>query len=185
MGLTQPKYENPNKPAKTAQYQSDFVRLATDAAATSSNTSQQPPKSRSNTPVCVVRSPLEKLDEIGSKLDELDKSVNVYTNGTNKKDKQFLVLEEYLTRCLLNLDEIERGDERINDQRKKLINQTQRIIEKLEAKLLPTTDEILTVPHDQDDKLSIDNDEHNKSTTYQSQRPNDVLHADEDDIKSN
>jgi hypothetical protein len=132
MGLTSTKPEN-SAAKPRPQQPSDFVRLSTDLE----------PKSRSSTPVCAIKSPLERLEEINTKLDELDKDVNAYTNGTNKKDKRFLQLEEYLTRCLLNLDEIERGDDRINDQRKKLINLTQRIIEKLDAKLLPP-DEILT-----------------------------------------
>ncbi len=142
MGLTQTKPEAQNNKSKPTQ-PSDFVRLATEAS------NMQQPKSRSSTPVCAIKSPLERLEEISARLDELDKDVNSYKNGTNKKDKRFLQLEEYLTRCLLNLDEIERGDERINDQRKKLINFTQKIIEKLDAKLSPP-DEILSDP--QEDK---------------------------------
>lgn len=66
----------------------------------------------------------------------LDRSVNDFKPGCGKEDKKFLKYEEYLTRCLLKFDNIERSNEVLTKTRKELINFTQRLISKLEAKAL-------------------------------------------------
>lgn len=83
-------------------------------------------------PVKVVKSPQEKLDDILTKIEEIEKDVNAFSG--KKGDKEYRKLDELLVRCLLELDEIERGDDNINQQRRKLIHRTQAVGDKLEAK---------------------------------------------------
>ena len=78
----------------------------------------------------MVKTPQEKCEDVQNELNELEKEVNEF-NG-KKNDKLYLKLEELLTRCLLRLDEIDRGDERINQMRKKLINFVHELTDKLE-----------------------------------------------------
>jgi hypothetical protein len=80
----------------------------------------------------VVKSPQEKCEDVQNELNELEKQVNEF-NG-NKNDKLYLRLEELLTRCLLRLDEIDRGDERVNQMRKKLINFAHELTDMLEKR---------------------------------------------------
>jgi len=80
----------------------------------------------------VAKSAQEKLDEVCTKIVDIDRQVNEFTG--KKGDKEYRVLDELLVRCLLQLDEIERGDDTINQQRRSLIHRTQAICDKLEAK---------------------------------------------------
>lgn len=52
--------------------------------------------------------------------------------GGQKNDKTFLKLDELLTRCVLKLDEIDRGDEQVNQTRKKLINFAHQLADRLD-----------------------------------------------------
>ena len=58
----------------------------------------------------------EKLNQVITKLNNLEKDVIAYVapQDDTKKDKKYLILEESLTQCLLQLEEIDRKDERIN-----------------------------------------------------------------------
>lgn len=67
----------------------------------------------------------QKCDEILDELKRYEK--DVYEFGGKKGDKAYLKLEELLTRCLLKLDAIERGEDR-----KRLINFTHVLSDKLE-----------------------------------------------------
>ena len=79
----------------------------------------------------IAKTPQEKCNDMLAELEKLEKDVEAF-EGT-KNDKVFLKLEELLTRCLLKLDEIDRGDEQINLNRKKLINYTHTLTDKLEG----------------------------------------------------
>lgn len=126
--------QQPQKQKESDYNQSSFVNLAAEAAGF-----QSPP--RSTTPQLKPKTSQEKIDEISFKINNLDKDVMNYAgNNENKKDKQFLLLEESLVQCLLKLDEIDRDDDKINQLRKKLIGETQKIIDKLEAKIVIQSD---------------------------------------------
>lgn len=84
---------------------------------------QQPPPSGPKTSA-------QKCDEIFAELTSLEQQVESFAGMKN--DKLFLKLDELLTRCVLRLDEIERGDEQINQTRKRLINHAHKLADRLE-----------------------------------------------------
>ena len=75
---------------------------------------------------------------IANELASLEKQVELFVGCCGKQDKSFLKLEEYLTRCLLKFDEIDRTDEVVTRTRKKLINFTQQQLDILESKAIAT-----------------------------------------------
>ena len=96
------------------------------------NAEQQQSEQQSSKPQqVIVKSPHEKCKDILDELSNLEKDVESFDGVKN--DKAYLKLEELLTRCLLKLDEIDRGDEQINMNRKNLINFTHTLTEKLEV----------------------------------------------------
>lgn len=84
----------------------------------------QPPK--------VAKSPQQKCEEVKSELENLEKEIESFSGA--KTDRSYRRLEELLTRCLLKLDEIEKGDESFNQFRKGLINYANKIGEILDSK---------------------------------------------------
>jgi hypothetical protein len=78
----------------------------------------------------VIKTPQEKCTDISNELNSLELEINNFVG--KRDDRAYLKLEELLTRCLLRLDEIDRGDEKINDMRKNLINFTHKLSDKLE-----------------------------------------------------
>ena len=70
-------------------------------------------------PQVIIKTPQEKCNEMLTELSKLEKEVENFAGLKN--DKSFLKLVELLTRCLLKLDEIDRGDEQINLNRKKFV----------------------------------------------------------------
>jgi hypothetical protein len=72
----------------------------------------------------------QKCDDVLNELNRLEKDVEGFAGVKN--DKLYIKLEELLTRCLLRLDEIDRGEETINQNRKKLINFTHKLSDRLE-----------------------------------------------------
>lgn len=82
----------------------------------------------------------EKLDmihgELNSIRDEIDRFV-----GKSSSDKNYLRLEELLTRCLLKLDEIERSDDEVTQLRKRLINLTHELSDLLDKKISGDTND--------------------------------------------
>lgn len=115
------------------QNQSSFIHVAPNSTTTSGV--QTPP--RSTTPqLKLPKTSQDKIDDVSSKLFNLENEVNSYSvPNDRKRDKKFLLLEESLTQCLLQLDEIDRCDDQINQLRRKLIGTTQRIINLLESRL--------------------------------------------------
>ncbi|CAF0790077.1 unnamed protein product [Brachionus calyciflorus] len=83
-------------------------------------------------PQKIVKTPKDKCDEIQIELENLEKDINAF-NG-KKSDRVYLMIDEFLTRCLIKLDDIEKGDETFNQYRKSLINFANRLADKLESK---------------------------------------------------
>ena len=79
---------------------------------------------------------------IANELASLEKQVELFVGCCGKQDKSFLKLEEYLTRCLLKFDEIDRTDEVVTRTRKKLINFTQQQLDILESKAIATNPDL-------------------------------------------
>ena len=75
---------------------------------------------------------LEKCEDISNELSRLEVEVQQFSGSRN--DKSYLKLEEYLTRCLLKLDEIERIDDNVTQLRKRLINYTHQLSDSLDSK---------------------------------------------------
>lgn len=108
---------------------------------TTSTTSEQEPTERPPPPhqaspqpqPSLPKTAQDKCEEVLQELNVLEKEVETF-NGI-RNDKQFLKIDEYLTRCLLKLDEMERSDENLNQIRKRLIKFTTFLTDKLEAKV--------------------------------------------------
>ena len=79
-----------------------------------------------------VKTPQVKCDEIGTELHKLQRDVHSFAG--HKNDKTYLKLDEMLTRCLLKLDEIDRTNDDVNQQRKNLISFTHELADELEKK---------------------------------------------------
>ena len=138
----------PPPPPPPPQQQSSFVHSTPETSATTAEFQPKLPKTSQ-----------EKIDIISTKLYNLENDVNNYSAPKDhKKDKAFLLLEESLTQCLLQLDEIDRDDDKINQIRKRLIRTTHRIIEVLESKLTNNSE-----IHKNDDIVSNNNDDSNIS----------------------
>jgi len=82
-------------------------------------------------PAPIVKTSKEKLDEIAIELENYEIELSTVKSGCGKKDKLYLKLDEFVTRCLLKLDEIERSDD-IFALRKSLIVRSNKILDRLE-----------------------------------------------------
>ncbi|KAF4522070.1 hypothetical protein B566_EDAN004053 [Ephemera danica] len=81
-----------------------------------------------------VNDPLAKVAAVQSNVDALTEQVSQFT-GTTRTDKQYIYLDEMLTRNLIQLDDIEtHGREDIRQARKDTIRSIQRAISLLESK---------------------------------------------------
>ena len=74
----------------------------------------------------------QKCEEIKSEFENLEKEIESFS-GTNK-DLNYRRLDESITKCLLKLDEIEKGDESFKQFQKELTNYGLKLIEILEKK---------------------------------------------------
>jgi len=115
---------------KKTNAQSDFASPINTQP--SENVSQKP--NENSPPPPPSKTPQDKCEEVLHELNNLEKEVEQFSG--RKNEKSFLKIDEYLTRCLLKLDEIERTDDKLNQIRKRLINYTQLLSDKLEAKAL-------------------------------------------------
>lgn len=94
-----------------------------------------PPPSKPEPP----KDPLEKVQVIQKDVEELMKQVESF-KGNSRSDKEYLMLDELLTRQLLLLDNIDtEGKENVRQARKDTIRSIQRCISTLENKV-PTVD---------------------------------------------
>lgn len=94
--------QNSNKKshASTNVNTTDTTDTATAATATHQSTFYVP-----TAPQTATKTAQDKCDDIACELENLHQAVNQFS-GNNKKDKNYLKLDEMLTRCLLKLDDI-------------------------------------------------------------------------------
>ncbi|CAK9816798.1 BAG domain-containing protein Samui [Anthophora quadrimaculata] len=91
---------------------------------------QEPPKPKPNVP----KDPLERVALVQKEVDSLAEQVKQY-NGNSKTDKQYMYLDEMLTRELIKLDDIEtEGKDNVRQARKNTIRSIQETISLLESK---------------------------------------------------
>jgi hypothetical protein len=83
-------------------------------------------------PQASVKTPKEKLDVIEVELENLQNDLTTLKPGCGKNDKLYLKLGEFLTRCLLKLDAIEKTNEIVH-MRKSLIVATYMLLDQLET----------------------------------------------------
>lgn len=80
------------------------------------------------------KDPLERVALVQKEVDSLAEQVKAYT-GDSRKDKQYIYLDEMLTRELIKLDDIEtEGRENVRQARKNAIKTIQETISLLESK---------------------------------------------------
>lgn len=83
----------------------------------------------------LLKDPLTKVQFIQKEVEELAKQVEAF-EGTSRKDKQYMILDELLTRKLISLDDIDtEGKENVRQARKDTIRSIQRCISMLESKV--------------------------------------------------
>ena len=125
MGNTAPSTNNnANQSKKSAGSNYENSDFATPINRSTAATASQPPKTDE-----------DKCNEIEAELNALEHDVLNFA-GTKTSDRSYLKLEEMLTRVLLKLDAIERGEERINQTRRRIINYTHQLSDKLEARAI-------------------------------------------------
>ena len=143
INVGQPQQQQPVYPATAAKNpeprptgnQSDFA-VPLDKTHHKSPSPQQEQKTEpqyqpQHQPKTVLKTAQDKCEDVLHELTKLEKEVGEFVG--KKTDKKYLRLEELLTRCLLQLDEIDRSDDKINQIRRKLINYTNLLADKLEA----------------------------------------------------
>uniref|UniRef100_A0A8D8XVK7 BAG domain-containing protein Samui n=2 Tax=Cacopsylla melanoneura TaxID=428564 RepID=A0A8D8XVK7_9HEMI len=92
-----------------------------------------PPKKMSR-----PKTPLEMIQEVQAEVDKLREEIEKY-KGTSRKEKEYIFLDEMLTRELLKLDNVDSGgNEEIRNLRRATIKNIQATIAALEAKV-PST----------------------------------------------
>ncbi|XP_076627839.1 BAG domain-containing protein starvin isoform X2 [Colletes latitarsis] len=111
---------------------------------------QEPPKPKP----CVPKDPLERVALVQKEVDSLAEQVKLYT-GNSRKDKQYIYLDEMLTRELIKLDDIEtEGRDNVRQARKNAIRTIQETIGLLESKApLPSQQ---TTPEEPEKQVSDD-----------------------------
>jgi len=123
----------PHQTPKTSQERE--IRITRDEPDSSHSTTPPPQKQ-----VKHVETPLEKVAAVQLEVDDLKKKVEQY-QGNSKSDKEYIYLDEMLTRNLLKLDNIEtEGKEDVRTARKNVIKDIQRYISMLETKVGASND---------------------------------------------
>ncbi|PNF16675.1 hypothetical protein B7P43_G05417 [Cryptotermes secundus] len=93
---------------------------------------QQPPKTSE---VPAANSPIARVQAVQKDMEELKVQVSKYS-GNSRKDKEYIYLDEMLTRNLLKLDDIDtEGKDDVRQARKDAIRTIQRCISCLEGKV--------------------------------------------------
>ena len=131
-------------------------------------TDPQPPQP----PQPKVKNSQEKCDDIANELNRLEKLVSEFQGKMG--DKNYLKLDEFLTICLLKLDEVERTDDKIHQLKKKLINYTHQLSEKLESRTRGEGDNKMEVSTSNDNETNSENppsSKRPKSPAYDNETP--------------
>lgn len=102
----------------------------------SSDLKRDQPEQRAQTPKPQINDPISKVESIQKDVDELKNKVEKFA-GTSK-DKEYIYLDEMLTRNILKLDDIDtEGKENVRQARKEAIRNIQKCINMLESKVTP------------------------------------------------
>ncbi|CAK9801929.1 BAG domain-containing protein Samui, partial [Anthophora plagiata] len=128
----QQHYEQPKqqKPQQHNQQQSQQQNQQQRQQQNQQQQQQEPPKPKPNVP----KDPLERVALVQKEVDSLAEQVKQY-NGKSKTDKQYIYLDEMLTRELIKLDDIEtEGKDNVRQARKNTIRSIQETISLLESK---------------------------------------------------
>ncbi|ODN02430.1 BAG domain-containing protein Samui [Orchesella cincta] len=96
------------------------------------------PADRSPTPPpkkqTLPRDPLAQVNAVSEEVKELEKLVDMF-QGTSREEREYMLLDEMLTRCLIKLDVVEaEGRDDVRTARKDCIRYIQSCISKLEKK---------------------------------------------------
>ncbi|KAK0170118.1 hypothetical protein PV328_010719 [Microctonus aethiopoides] len=96
---------------------------------------QEAPQEQPKRTIFIPKDPLEKVDIIQKEVDSLTEQIKLW-NGNSKADKQYIYLDEMLTRELIKLDDIEtEGKDNVRQARKNTIKSIQNSISLLESKV--------------------------------------------------
>ncbi|KAK0161894.1 hypothetical protein PV327_008296 [Microctonus hyperodae] len=96
---------------------------------------QEAPQEQPKRTIFVPKDPLEKVDVVQKEVDSLTEQIKLW-NGNSKTDKQYIYLDEMLTRELIKLDDIEtEGKDNVRQARKNTIKSIQNSISLLESKV--------------------------------------------------
>ncbi|XP_015175839.1 PREDICTED: BAG domain-containing protein Samui isoform X2 [Polistes dominula] len=128
------------------------------------------------------KDPLERVASVQKEVDSLAEQVKQYT-GNSRKDKQYMFLDEMLTRELIKLDDIEtEGRENVRQARKNAIRTIQETISLLESKApLPGQEQSQEDSQSMQVELYQEQDKENQP----SNEPMDVDQNNEQNMQSN
>ncbi|XP_035733271.1 BAG domain-containing protein Samui-like isoform X2 [Vespa mandarinia] len=125
------------------------------------------------------KDPLERVALVQKEVDSLAEQVKQYT-GNSRKDKQYIYLDEMLTRELIKLDDIEtEGRENVRQARKNAIKTIQETISLLESKApLPGQEQV------QDDQSQIMQMEQCQEQEQESRQSNESMDVEQNNEQS-
>lgn len=114
------------------------------------------PEAKQPEPTPNLRDPLVKVQLVQKEVDELKSKVEEY-NGNSRTEKDYIYLDEMLTRNLIKLDDIETdGKENVRAARREAIRSIQRCISILEGKApLPNTEQTPIEQTNDDQKMEV------------------------------
>ncbi|XP_076083980.1 uncharacterized protein LOC143054807 isoform X1 [Mytilus galloprovincialis] len=111
--------------------------------------------------------PMEQIEEVVNNIGEYEMRVTQF-KGT-KKDKEYKVLEEMLTRNLLKLDGVEAGcDDNVRQRRKQTVKEIQAYLDQLELKAFSQEQSCEMETSSKDERT----ENNNKSASLESTKPN-------------
>ncbi|XP_060608489.1 BAG family molecular chaperone regulator 3-like [Ruditapes philippinarum] len=123
-----------NHQAEQSKKQTDYDQMDSAPSGHTQNIQKEESRSRSNTPTKEqkkVRTPLDIINDILTECQQYKDRVNNFKGS--KKDKEYKLLEEMLTRSLLKLDGVESGqDLNIRQARKGAVREIQSYLDQLE-----------------------------------------------------
>ena len=124
---------------------------------------QTPPPQQAQSPnIPTANDPISRVQVIAKDVADLQAKVGVYS-GSSRKDKDYIYLDEMLTRNLLKLDDIEtEGKDNVRQARKEVIKTIQRCISILETKV-PNPEEESKLPEENRGEEENKNLEQNNS----------------------
>lgn len=130
------------------------------------------------------KDPLERVALVQREVDSLAEQVKQYT-GNSRKDKQYIYLDEMLTRELIKLDDIEtEGRENVRQARKNAIKTIQETIGLLES-MAPLPGQV-QVQQDQSQTVQTEQQcQEREQESRQSNEPMDVEQSNEQNVHAN